>query len=99
MIPSSLVTDTHPLIYYVSKKERRLSRKARLAFDGAFSGEVIIHVPAYVLVEISQLIRRGKFQLSKPLREWASDLFSSKTFVLVPLDSSIAFRYDELSLR
>jgi PIN domain nuclease of toxin-antitoxin system len=92
-----LVTDTHPLLHYFSKSRRKLSRRARLAFDATTNGDVTIYVPVYVLIETSQLRSRGKIELSKPLREWFSDLFACDTFILAPLDATVAYRYDESS--
>jgi PIN domain nuclease of toxin-antitoxin system len=97
VIPNLLVTDTHPLLYYLGNNERRLSKKAKHAFDRALAGELTIFVPVYALIEISLLQKRGRLQPVKPLREWASDLFSSSAFVLSPVDLSVAVRYDETS--
>jgi len=95
--PKALVTDTHPLLNFFGKRPDKLSKKVRKAFEAALSGDMVIYVPIYVLIEISQLMKKSKIWLPKPLEEWASDLFSSGHFVLTPLDAHIAFQYDRLA--
>lgn len=55
------VTDTHPLIWYLEKESKRLSRKVLNAFQSAEEGgDVHIWVPAPVAWEISLLFRKKK---------------------------------------
>lgn len=61
----NLVTDTHALIWYLSNP-RRLSRKARSAFDKAEAGQWSLHVPSAVLYELVLLSERGRLHVAYP---------------------------------
>jgi PIN domain nuclease of toxin-antitoxin system len=54
-----LVTDTHPLLWYIGKQDRKLSKKVLAAFKSAHEGTgTYIWVPAPVVWEISLLMKR-----------------------------------------
>lgn len=54
-----LVTDTHPLIWYLAKQDAKLPRKVFGAFRSAQEGRgTHIWLPAAVAWEISQLMRK-----------------------------------------
>lgn len=54
-----LVTDTHPLIWYLAKQDAKLPKKVFAAFKSAQEGTgTHIWVPAVVAWEISQLMRK-----------------------------------------
>jgi PIN domain nuclease of toxin-antitoxin system len=56
-----LVTDTHPLIWYMAKQDAKLPRKVFAAFKSAQEGTgTHIWVPVAVVLEISQLMRRTR---------------------------------------
>ena len=56
-----LVTDTHPLIWYISKQDSKLPKKVFAAFKSAQEGGgSYIWVPTTVVWEISLLIKRTK---------------------------------------
>lgn len=86
---SMFVTDTHPLIYHLSRSRRHLSVRARAVFDQAENGEALILVPALALWEISMLEKAGHLQLTKPFEEWLRDLLHKPCFECVPLDAEI----------
>jgi PIN domain nuclease of toxin-antitoxin system len=53
------VTDTHPLIWYLAKQDRKLPKKVLAAFRSAREGSgTHIWVPAAVAWEISMLMRK-----------------------------------------
>ena len=60
----NLVTDTHALIWYLAGQHRRLSPRARRAFEEADAGRRTMHVPAVVLAEIVLLEQRGRLRVS-----------------------------------
>lgn len=56
-----LVTDTHPLIWYVAKQDAKLPKKVVAAFKSAQEGSgTHIWVPVAVAWEVSQLMRKTK---------------------------------------
>ena len=56
-----LVTDTHPLLWYMGKQDGKLPKKVVKAFKSAQEGEgVHIWVPAAVVWEISILMKKTK---------------------------------------
>lgn len=59
MTDQFLVTDTQPLIWYLAKQDARLPEKVFAAFKSAQEGTgTHIWVPAAVVWEISQLLRK-----------------------------------------
>lgn len=56
----NLVVDTHPLVWHLTGRQERLSRRARVAFSGVERGRVTLHVPAIVLMEIVLLEQLGR---------------------------------------
>jgi PIN domain nuclease of toxin-antitoxin system len=59
MSNSFLVTDTHPLIWYLAKHDKKLPKRVFAAFKSAQDGTgVHIRVPAAVAWEISLLMRK-----------------------------------------
>lgn len=78
-------TDTHPLVWYLSKKESKLPKKVLTAFKSAQEGSGMhIWVPAATAWELSQLMRKttristlGSYE--ELLRE--NFFFKSMTFV------------------
>src|SRR5687767_6542078 len=54
-----VVTDTHALIWYATGPQRKLGRRARAVFERAERGDAVIRIPALVLVELAEAMRRG----------------------------------------
>jgi PIN domain nuclease of toxin-antitoxin system len=55
----NLVTDTHPLVWYLCDEVRRLGRRGRAAFTAAESGRGTLFVPTAVLLEVVLLEQKG----------------------------------------
>lgn len=55
---NQFVTDTHPLIWYLTS-DRRLSTPARRIFDDADQGLVQILIPGIVIIEMVYLVEKG----------------------------------------
>jgi len=87
-----LVTDTHPLIYFFCDGGRRLSSKARQAFEEATaSPQTSIFVPAPVLWELSLLVQNDDIQIDKSFSAWIDEL------VQYPMINPLAF--DETTVK
>jgi len=86
---SAYVTDTHSLVFYITRHFQRLSRRALQAFEKAESGRAFIYVPAVVLWEISRLERDGVIQLNERFEDWCNALFADPCFECVPLDEEV----------
>lgn len=86
---TSFVTDTHPLLYYFTSTDRKLSGKAKKAFDNALQEKnTLIYVSAVVLWEISMLIERRKITLGVPLDDWINALFQNPMILSQPFDET-----------
>jgi PIN domain nuclease of toxin-antitoxin system len=72
----AFVTDTHPLIWYSSRKHARLSPRAVRIFDQAFAGRALIVIPAAALWEISLLVEHNRIQLRESFEQWTAALAS-----------------------
>lgn len=56
---SNLVTDTHPLIWYLQDSPN-LSSAANQAFEKCDRGDIVIYIPTICLVEIVYLQEKGR---------------------------------------
>lgn len=74
------VTDTHPLVFWSSNRNRRLGRRARRIFQETEQGKHSIIVPIVVLEEINRLVERKLVRLVVPFRRWAEELDRSPNF-------------------
>ena len=83
MAEPALVTDTHPLIYWVARSTR-LGKRALRHFEACERREAILYVPAAVIWETALLSRSGRFTLDRPIRSLFEDLFSNPAYQ--PLD-------------
>ena len=83
------VTDTHPLIWYVTNHHTKLSKKALRLFDQSRNGQGLIYVPAAVFWEISLLLKSGRIKLHQPFEQWANSLLAIEGFEIAPLDIEI----------
>ncbi len=63
------VTDTHPLLHFLTGKIHRLGKNARRAFLEAERSRARIFVPVTVLEEILRLKEKGAIQLDLPFRD------------------------------
>jgi PIN domain nuclease of toxin-antitoxin system len=83
------VTDSHPLIWFVSKKHSNLSPKALSVFERADKSESLIYIPAVVLWEIAILQHLGKIDLNEKFDHWANRLLKKQGFAIIPLEISL----------
>jgi PIN domain nuclease of toxin-antitoxin system len=90
------VTDSHALIWYAMGPGRRLGRAARALFARAERGEATIYVPALVLVEVAEAIRRGALRLDGGFSRWARALLASGGFVAADLTADVVLEADGL---
>jgi PIN domain nuclease of toxin-antitoxin system len=74
------VTDTHPLVFWSSKRKRRLGNRARRILQETEQGKHSIIVPIVVLEEINRLVERKIVRLNVPFRRWAEELERSPNF-------------------
>lgn len=94
---SALVTDTHPLVWYITNQVRKLPRKVKKSFDEAVEGRKVIWVPMPVLWELSILLRLRRFTLSVPLAELVSESFFARSLSLLDLEAMDIVRAHELT--
>ena len=81
---SVYITDTHPLVWYATNKQAKLSRKALSAFKGASRGEALIYIPSFVFWEIAMLLKIGRIVLQESYGDWAEHLIAQPGFDLAP---------------
>lgn len=89
MSETFLVTDTHPLIWYLSKQDRKLPKKVLAAFKSAEDANgAHIWVPIAVAWELSQLMRTtDRIKLKAPFEELVRETFYFKSMTLVELQA------------
>ncbi|MBI4533205.1 MAG: type II toxin-antitoxin system VapC family toxin [Candidatus Melainabacteria bacterium] len=82
-----LVTDTHPLIWYLAKHDIKLPKKVFAAFKSAQEGSgTHIWVPAAVAWEISQLMRKtNRISALGSFEELIQENFYFKSMTLTEL--------------
>jgi PIN domain nuclease of toxin-antitoxin system len=93
---SVAVTDSHALIWYSAGPGRKLGRAARALFAKAERQQAIVYVPALVLVEIAEVIRRGALRHDGGFTRWARRLFSSGGFVPADLTTDVVLAAEAL---
>jgi PIN domain nuclease of toxin-antitoxin system len=93
---TSLVSDTHPLLYYFCGSPKKLSKKVKQAFDHAIHSTTIIYIPSTVLWEISHLSQKGTISLKIAFGEWVEMLFKYRSFISTPFDEQTAILYHDL---
>ncbi|MBA4074021.1 MAG: hypothetical protein C0508_03205 [Cyanobacteria bacterium PR.023] len=91
-----LVTDTHPLVYYITAQFRKLPNKVKKAFDSAVSGRSAIFIPAVVLWELSLLIKAGTVKTAIPLEEYVQEQFFAKAISIVDIETEDIIRSHKL---
>lgn len=93
---SVAVTDSHALIWYAMGPSRKLGRRARALFARAESGQATIYVPALVLVEIAEAVRRGVIVCEGGFSRWAQRLLTSGRFCAVDLSVDVVLQAEAL---
>jgi PIN domain nuclease of toxin-antitoxin system len=78
------VTDTHPLIWYATGKEGKLSANALRAFKAATREEALIYVPPFVLWEIAVLLKIDRIALNEDFGDWAEHLIAQARDLIWP---------------
>jgi len=86
---SSLVTDTHALIWYMLSSEK-LSPKALAAFDQATTNGSFIYLSAISIVEIVYLVEKGRLPTLVLQRLTEAIHNTNMNVTVVPLDVEIS---------
>lgn len=87
------VTDTHPLVWWLTNQTRRLGRDAHSFFERVESGRAVVCVPATVLVELSEAAHRGAVRFGKPFSAFVESLENTPLrYQVVPLSGAIVAR-------
>ncbi len=91
--PRHAVIDTHALIWWMAGRMRSLGRSARRFVERVDEGDAVAHVPAVVLVELSEAIKRGVFTLGEPFDVFLQRLENTPSrYRVVPLDAAVVVR-------
>ena len=69
---SLYVTDTHPLVWYLSGQRRKLSKKALRIFQDATDQLALVYVPIVVVWEVAILLKAGRIQFRETFEQWTS---------------------------
>jgi PIN domain nuclease of toxin-antitoxin system len=93
---SVAVTDAQALIWYAMGPARKLGRDARRIFERAERRQAMIYVPALVLVEVAEAIRRGTVRCEPGFTRWVSRLFASGGFAAADLTTAIVLEAEGL---
>jgi PIN domain nuclease of toxin-antitoxin system len=86
---SVYVTDTHPLVWYATNKQAKLSKKALSAFNAATREEALIYVPGFVFWEIAMLLKIGRVSLQESYCDWAEHLIAQAGFDVAPFSVEV----------
>jgi PIN domain nuclease of toxin-antitoxin system len=84
------VVDTHTLLWYVAADDR-IGAQARTIIERAEAGEVNIIVPAIVLIEAIEVIRKGKVFYN--VDELLQEINQRTNFIVKNLDFDIITLY------
>ena len=84
----SLVLDTHIWIWSVNG-DQNLSPAARERI-GKCLGSSAVLIPAISIWELTMLWRKGRVQLTVPVRQWIDDALDKSGFCLAPLNDAVA---------
>jgi PIN domain nuclease of toxin-antitoxin system len=91
MTVQSLVTDTHPLLHYLCGNQKKLSKRARLAFDNTFETRgTTIYVPSIALIEVTSLLQKQKINLKMSFDAWVDGLFDYPMILPLAFDNEAA---------
>ena len=91
-----VVTDSHALIWYATKRHRKLGKKAKKHFARAEAGGGAVYVPTMALVEIAEASRRGVIELRGGFATWCDKLLSSPYFIALDLSLDVVLKAEEL---
>lgn len=89
------VTDTHSFLWYLSEDER-LSKMAKLVFDGAEDGQNAIVIPTIVLAESLHILEEGKFS-TLAFKDIIRKVESGWNYTELPLDITIIKKMEEFN--
>lgn len=90
------VVDTHALIWYAGQRWQKLGREARRVFEEVDGGNGAIFIPALVMVEFGEAVRRGDVKLAEGVVDFGRRLFSTNRFIPVDLTWEIVQRAEDL---
>ena len=91
--PRHAVLDTHALLWWLGGRMRSLGRSARRFVECVDEGDAVAHVPAVVLVELSEAMKRGVFTLGEPFDVFVQRLENTPSrYRVVPLEASVVTR-------
>jgi predicted nucleic acid-binding protein len=88
------VVDTHPLLWYLAADER-IGNNAKRIIERAEAGEVKIIVPAIVLIEAIEVIRKGRVVYN--VDELLQQINQRTNFIVKNLDFDIITLYKNYS--
>lgn|GEM_PF-316177 len=91
---SAAVTDTHPLVFHAASG-KRLGKQARAHFQACERQQALLYVPVTVMWEISMLVRIGRINLHRSVREFFADLFSNPAYQPLDLTPEQVYLADE----
>ena len=83
------VTDTHPFVYHVTGRKKRLGRRARSIFDRSDRGTDMIVVPFTVLEEVLLLSEIGRIHIPLPFRDFVLSLDKAVNVDLAANDTAL----------
>lgn len=86
MSKNLLVTDAHPLLWYIKGQLHKLPKKIIAVFDDAVEGRRAILVPLVVLWEISIALKSGKVRLAISLEEYIKEQFYAKSISVLSIE-------------
>lgn len=92
-----LVTDTHPLVWYMTGQFKKMPSKVKKAFDQAVEGRSAIFIPAIVLWEFSLLIKAGTVKTSLELDEYVKEHFFARAISVLELETEDILRSHTLT--
>lgn len=90
------VTDSHALIWYATRRKRKLGPKAKRLFERADSAGAAVYIPTIALVEIAEASHRGVVRLQSGFAAWCRGLLSLPHFIAVDLGVEIVVKAEEL---
>jgi PIN domain nuclease of toxin-antitoxin system len=95
--PEIAVTDTHPLIWWLSDQRRRLGRQAKAFFDRVDEGRAVVCIPTMSLVEVDEAMGTGDFVFPESFPEFVHRLESTPSrYQVVSLTPEIVLHAHEL---
>ncbi len=81
----SLVTDTHPFVWFATGQIRKLGRKSRAAFEAVDAGKALLFVPGVVVLETWWLGLSGVLGFGSSLSSWWARFEVRPNFVVEPI--------------